>query len=99
MDVIATYKITYQNGISQTKNLIEHDNYLNDIKPTEMQIDFLESKKKYKDANYLKAQLKNRYGSFLFANKSPLFYPIITGVLELYNGMIEKIEIERLSIL
>ena len=96
MNTIAVYKITYSNGITQTKNLIEHHDYLNDIKPTEIQIDLLESKKKYKDANYFKAQLKSKYGSFWFTNKSPLFDSISTGELELYNGRLEQITIKNI---
>ena len=81
--IISLYKIIYENGVIQIKGLIEHSDYLNDIKPTETKIDFLEVKKKTKDAEYLKRELKSKYGTFWFTNESPLFDAIVTGYLSL----------------
>jgi len=98
MKIISTYKVTYQNGMSQIKNLIEHEDFLNDIKPTDVQIDALESKKKFKETNYLKKQLKEKYGQFWFTNKSPMYYAIENNVLELYNGKSISVIMEKLKI-
>jgi len=77
------YKITYHNGISQVKNLISHDDFLNDIKPTYDLIYELEVEKKMKDVFYHKKRLTNTYGHEWFTDKSPLFFAIQSGILEL----------------
>ena len=37
------YQITYSNGLNQLKSLISHDDYMNVIRPLEIEIDFLKS--------------------------------------------------------
>lgn len=86
------YKITYSNGLSQIKRLISHDDYINIIRPLEIEIDLLKStiKKKSKDKKDLAKkqelyQLKlKRNGYFegdYFTDKSPLYDAIKTGIL------------------
>lgn len=56
---------------------------MNDIKPTYDIIYELELKKKMKDVFYHKKRLKEKYGSEWFTDKSPLFYAIESGFLDL----------------
>lgn len=88
------YQITYSNGLNQLKSLISHDDYLNIIRPLEIEIDFLKStiKKKSKDKNevekkqelYLLKLKRNSYFSGdYFTDKSPFHEAIETGILSL----------------
>lgn len=84
--ILGTYEITYANGISQYKNLISHDDYLNIIVPTEELIVELERKNKFretKDSKELKKNLKDLFGGLWFTDKSPLFYAMLTNILVL----------------
>jgi hypothetical protein len=83
--IIKTYRITYENDISQTKNLIKHSDFLNVIKPTEKLIYELERKNKFKptaETKQLGKDLKNRFSDNWFTDGSPLFNAISSGVLE-----------------
>lgn len=88
--IIARYKITYPdyadgNGMSQYKNLIEYDDYIEDIKLKYNEIALLEaeqtkySKKneKYKECDRkiseLKSYIKKNYGDEFFTNKGLLY--------------------------
>lgn len=85
-NILGIYKITYLNNIFQFKNLIEHINYMEDIKVKEDEIYELEKKNKFKptkESVAIKKYIKDTYGSHWFTNKSPLYYSIFTGVLEL----------------
>lgn len=88
------YKITYANGISQIRMLISHDVYLNTVKPLETEIDYLKTtiKKKSNDKNEIQKKellktLQNKLKYItpisFFTDKSPLFYAIVTGVIDL----------------
>lgn len=88
------YQITYSNGLNQVKNLISHDDYLNVIRPLEIEIDFLKStiKKKSKDKNemakkqklhLLKIKCNSLFSGYYFTDKSPLYEAIETGILNL----------------
>lgn len=96
--IIGTYKITYySNNISQMKNLIKHEDYLNEIKPTydkihelEIEISKLNKKKKgieikelENQIKCLKLQIKTNYGNEFFTTKSPLWLNHINGLLPL----------------
>ena len=95
MKILGVYKIKYiDQGISQTKNLVSHQDFLDDIKPSYIEIDFLESKK---ETIYLAKQIKKRlratYGEHFFTDKSPLYDAMNTGCLKLYNGKLINVEI------
>ena len=84
--ILGVYQITYENGISQTKNLISHDDYLNIIIPTQDFIYELERKNKFKEtkeSKQLKNGLKNSFGSLWFTDQSPLYYAMLTNILTL----------------
>lgn len=88
------YQITYSNGLNQLKSLISHDDYLNVIRPLEIEIDFLKStvKKKSKDKNemakkqelhLLKLKRNSYFSGDYFTDKSPFYEAIETGILNL----------------
>lgn len=99
--ILGKYKITYANGIFQFKNLISHNDYLNDIKVVEDKIYEIERKNKFKEnkeSSELKSYLKNTYGIHWFTDKSPLFYGIKDGNVKLLpqQGGIHKVKFEKL---
>ena len=88
------YQITYSNGLNQLKILISHDDYMNVIRPLEIEIDFLKStiKKKSKDKkelekkqelHMLKLKRKSYFSGDYFTDKSPFYEAIETGILNL----------------
>ena len=82
------YKITYPNGVSQLKNLIDHKTYLNIIKITENEIYEIERANKFKstkESKRLKDYIKTTFGEY-FTTESPLFFAINTGVLKLLSN-------------
>lgn len=84
--IIDIYEISYQNGITQRKNLISHDDYLEIIIPTNDVISELERRNKFretKESAQLKRDLKDMFGSEWFTDKSPLYKAIQTGILSL----------------
>lgn len=84
MKIIDKYRITYENGISQFKNLISHDDYLNIVKSIQSKIGDLEIQdyKKNKDKiQSLKNKQVSLFGEHWFTDESPLFLAIETGVL------------------
>lgn len=81
--VLGRYKIEYDNGVTQIKNLIDHSDYLEEIKPALAEIDLLQSKKKYKQADALKHWIYRKCGKQWFTNKSPLYFSIQSGILSL----------------
>jgi hypothetical protein len=92
------YQITYDNGITQEKNLISHEDYLNIIKPMLKIIYFLEINDNKKQANVLKSMVKELYGEY-FTDKSPLGLAIKTGYLELpeYQGGKSKCKFKKIK--
>lgn len=86
MKILGKYQIIYWNGIKQVKNLIDHEDYINHIKPIYFKIDELEIIKKNKEAKLLKKELKDTYGESWFTDKSPLFEAISTSYLNLPNN-------------
>lgn len=88
MNIIGKYRIEYPDrGIVQYKNLIRHEDYLNDIVPMLDNIRDIEQKYTRKKADALikpiKAEIKRKYGSHYFTNQSPLFYAIKSGEMKL----------------
>jgi hypothetical protein len=80
------YRITYNNGLSQTKVLISHSDYESVIKPTELKIYEIERANGGKPTaatKSMKAELKAQFGEHWFTDKSPLYYAMLTGILEL----------------
>ena len=80
---LGKYKITYQSGVVQFKDLVSHDTFLNDIKPKQEEIYALESKGKKDKAKKLKDLMKEWYGDEWFTDRSPLFRAVETGTLNL----------------
>jgi len=100
--ILGKYKITYENGISQTKNLIYHRDYLNKIKIAENEIYEIEKANKFKpteESKRLKAYIKTAFGEY-FTDESPLFKAISTGILELpsHQGLNHNVKIIRYEI-
>jgi len=88
--ILGIYRFTYKNGVSQIKNMISHDDYINIYKIYQDKIYDLERENKFKETNttkQLKKDLKEFFGSEWFTDKSPLFNAIKTGNLE-YAGYI-----------
>lgn len=88
MNIIAKYRIEYPDlSIVQHKNLIRHEDYLNDIVPMLDKINEIEQKYTRKKANILikpiKTEIKRKYGSHYFTDQSPLFYAIKSGEMKL----------------
>lgn len=88
------YKIEYQNGFIQFKNLVSEDTYKYKIKPL---IDLAQNYAyigNKKMESYTKKRIKDSYGEY-FTEKSPLGLAINTGVIELplghYKCMITKL--------
>lgn len=88
--IIDRYKIQYR-GVTQYKNLISHELYLNDIKPNQAIAYEKELKlgKGNKETLKIKNYLKEKYGSEWFTDKSPIFESENNGVLKLLLGNYE----------
>tara|TARA_R110000822_G_scaffold6851_17_gene28726 strand:+ start:886 stop:1194 length:309 start_codon:yes stop_codon:yes gene_type:complete len=86
MKIIDTYKITYENGVVQWKNLISHIDYLNIIKSIQSKIGNLEIEDYKKNKDKIKA-LKDKqislFGEHWFTDNSPLFWAVKTGEMTL----------------
>lgn len=96
--VICKYKIVYDNGITQFKNLISHWHYLNVVKPIEWDIYELERANKgrpTKASKEIKKLLKDNFGEY-FTTESSLFYAIDSGVIELLHSK-HKVKITELN--
>jgi hypothetical protein len=86
MKILGTYNITYENGISQYKNLISHTDYLNIVKSIQSKIGELEIQdyKKNKDKiQSLKNKQVSLFGENWFTDESPLFLAIESGEMNL----------------
>jgi hypothetical protein len=88
---LGKYKITYDCGTTQEKDLIDHDDYLNIIKPKEKRIYELSCVPKddpgkeeaNREMNALKKEVFELVGDSWFTNQSPLFEASKTGILSL----------------
>lgn len=88
---LGKYKIVYENGITQTKYLIRHEDYEQVIKPTKDKIKELEE-----TIDQLKRMLKKEFGSEYFTDQSPLFAAIKTGEITHENQGTTKLTITKL---
>jgi|ERR1035441_3645162 hypothetical protein len=89
--ILGTYKITYDNGATQIKNLISHDDFINIYKVGQDKIYELEKANKFKETNStreIKKSLKGFFGDEWFTDKSPIFDAIKTGKLK-FDGYIK----------
>ena len=80
--ILGVYRITFDNGVSQIKNLISHDDFLNVYKVTQDKIYDLEKENKFKPTNItkkLKSDLIEYFGAEWFTDKSPIFKAIKKG--------------------
>lgn len=78
MKILGVYKITYpEYNVIQYKNLILTEDYVNDIKPLQIEIAKMEAispKSKFeKKISELKKYLKQKYGSEWFTDTCPLW--------------------------
>lgn len=96
--ILGTYNITYPGttDVIQTKDLINHNDFINIISPTKKELVLLEieykeandkkdlekSKELFKQINYLNSLLKP-FGKNYFTTKSPLGLALETGLLNL----------------
>lgn len=99
MKILGVYRIEYVDyKIIQTKNLISHTDYIEDIKPSYIEIDFYEMKKETAYlAKDIKRRLKDTYGDHFFTDKSPLFDSITTGMLSMWNGSITQVHVKQIN--
>lgn len=103
MKRIWTYKIEYENGFVQYKNLIRHENYINEIIPLLDKINEIEQKYTRKKADALvkpiKAEIKQKYGEHWFTDRSPLFYAIKSCEMDLgpNAGGIHKVRLTKVD--
>lgn len=82
--ILGQYKITYNERITQTKNLISHSDFENIIKPKQKEIYELEirgSKTAKKKAKELKVELNEMFSDNYFTDKSPLYDAYSSGYL------------------
>ena len=86
MRIIDTYKIKYNCGIEQEKNLITHEEFENVIKPKQKRIAELKSKGFNNVAKILNSEIIITYGNSYFTTKSPLYKAIKTKHLKLPNN-------------
>lgn len=80
---LGRYKIIYNNGITQEKNLISHVDFVMIIKPAQQLIDDLEKLGKKDEARKIKKDLFGDFGDNYFTNKSGLYDAVQTGILKL----------------
>jgi len=73
MRIIDRYKIKYNSGIEQEKNLISHSEFESVIKPKQKRIAELSEKGFKKTASVLKGEISKTYGDEWFTTKSPLY--------------------------
>jgi hypothetical protein len=73
LKVIGVYKIEFNIGTNQIRNLISRDDYNEIIKPANEEIHELEKKGNTKEAKIIKNELKSMFGEHYFTNKSPIF--------------------------
>ena len=85
-NVIGKYKLTYSSGISNEKDLIRHDDFVNIIKPTTHAIGGLDSKRDKMLIGQLKGVLNELFGDNWFTDESPLYNGIETGILVLHEN-------------
>lgn len=77
--VLSVYKICYPDlNVTQTKNLISHEDYLNDIKTKQAEITRLEaitpkSKTISRKISDIKKELVDNYGAEYFTDNSPIW--------------------------
>lgn len=93
--ILDTFRIRYQNGIVQKKNLISHSEYLKTIKPAWDTIEILEKKnkgKETKESRNIKRYLKTTFGEHWFTDDSPLYKAIESNLLECNGEHIVFIE-------
>jgi hypothetical protein len=107
--ILGTYKITYQRGVIQYKNLISHDIYVDIIKPIISDIYDLEillGKKNVNKKSVIEQiqECKKKISDIVlvdewFTNKSPLYNVIDTGILSLpkHQGGDTKCKVELIS--
>jgi hypothetical protein len=93
--VIGVYKITYQNGVEQTLNLISQNDYANVVKPLLYEIDRLEGIKE--DASAVKAKLSEITQGQYFTTESPIFNAAQTGILSIPGLTDKKCRVELLT--
>lgn len=80
---LGKYKIIYNNGITQIKDLIGHDDFENIIVPKSNEIHDLMLVKNESQAKLIKQELYEMFGDDYFTDKSPLYGAFLTGVLSL----------------
>jgi hypothetical protein len=107
--IIGTYQITYHRGITQQKNLISHDDYVNIIKFNDSEINKLELLLDQKNINkkVIREQIqecKNKIFEVIgsgewFTNGSPLYQAHLTGILSLpkHQGGDTKCKVELIK--
>ncbi len=82
------YKIAYDNGVSQEKNLIAHADFTTIINPLTMAVEYFKSKKNEGMQELMKKELKTLIGEDdFFTDESGLYEASKTGVLELIDNM------------
>lgn len=81
--IISKFSITYDNGITQVKNLVSQEDFDQIIKPKLKEIYELETKDMKKEANLIKKSLKEMFSSNYFTTESPLYDAYKTGYLDL----------------
>lgn len=83
MRIKGVYWITYDNGVTQMKNLIKHTDFRNIIRPKQKRIYELELLKKNRIASILKSELTMYFGEEWFTDQSPLYGAARFGFLRL----------------
>lgn len=99
MRIQGKYKIVYENGFKQQKNLISNKDYLEIVRPLSNIAATLEIDKKTRsEARSLKKVISSLFGEEWFTDESPLFNAIKTGTLSLpeSQGGNHKVKITKI---
>ena len=101
--ILGVYKISYDNGATQIKNMISHDDFVNVYKVAQERIYELEKANKFKEtasSKQLKKEMKYFFGPEWFTDKSPLFDAYKTGKMYLspWQGGEINCKVEQLNI-
>ncbi len=99
--ILGTYKIDYESGPIQEKNLISNSMYKEVVRPINSAIDYIESLnrgKKTPESIKLRGFVRDTFGEY-FTDNSPIFFAIESGVIELnvnqgnHNCKITKVNV------
>lgn len=94
---VVKYKVEYNNGFVQIRDLINQEDYESIYLVKQKEIAILLNNKQEKEANKIKSHLKQTFGDNFFTTNSPLFKAKDNGELKIYGNQIMKVLITQLQ--